>query len=231
MLRFWLVFFSTLGIVNGFQQAQNVIRGGRTQMWSTFRPTEAERLASHLSRRRNIAQVLAWMGLVSTTSVSAEEQIAETPILQGSVVLGTDVELTASSKTSALYITCRPDKPDNVPGAILTGTRGKPPPVMAARFENPAFPFEFSLSSPKDLTVEGASDGIKSTATLDPALFWWNKDDLVVSARWDSDGVAATRSPEDLVGRGTWKRGVNSVEVPLTGRGAFGKFATSGSKK
>ena len=35
-------------------------------------------------------------------------------------------------------------------------------------------------------------------------VYWWSQDDLIVSARLDSDGVAATRSPEDLVGRGMY---------------------------
>jgi hypothetical protein len=138
---------------------------------------------------------------------------------------------TTMTTTPALYVTCRPDRPDNVPGAILSGTRGKPPPVLAARFENPTFPFQFELGS-KDLTMEGISNDSGTAAMEDPNLqnVWWNKENLVVSARLDSDGVAATRSPEDLVGRGFWKNGDASVEVPLSGRGAFGKFAT-GAKK
>lgn len=149
-----------------------------------------------------------------------------------------DADATATTTTPALYVTCRPDKPDNVPGAILSGTRGKPPPVLAARFENPTFPFPFELSS-KDLTMEGISNESGTAAMMmeDAANLqnvWWNKENLVVSVRLDSDGVAATRSPEDLVGRGFWKNGDDTsssvVEVPLTGRGAFGKFAT-GAKK
>lgn len=131
---------------------------------------------------------------------------------------------------SALYITCRPDRPDNVPAAILNGSRGKPPPILSARFPNPTFPFTFELTS-DNITVEGAA-----AANNDGVLqYWWAKDDLIVSARWDGDGVAATRSPEDLVGRGFAKSGRtsradNSVMVELQGRGAFGKFAT-GAKK
>ena len=96
------------------------------------------------------------------------------------------------------------------------------------------------------MTPEGASAsssvaGHDTTATMgiptDVGQFWWSKDDLIVSARWDSDGVAATRDPEDLVGRGVWKHnggtggGGNNVEIILTGRGAFGKLVTGGSKK
>ena len=121
----------------------------------------------------------------------------------------------------ALYVTVRPNRPDNVPRAILDGSRGKPPPVLAARFEDPAFPFEFGLGE-KDLTPEGLGNETDG--------YWWSSDDLIVSARWDSDGVAATRSPEDLVGRNLWKQGTTERFVlELQGRGSFGKFATKKS--
>ncbi|KAL3893216.1 MAG: hypothetical protein SGARI_008312 [Bacillariaceae sp.] len=102
---------------------------------------------------------------------------------------------------------------------------------MAARFASPTFPFEFQLSAPQNLTPEGAS-GITDVAALqDVASFWWANDNLIVSARWDSDGAAATRSPEDLVGRANFRRSAGTVEIPLTGRGAFGKFVTGKDKK
>jgi len=118
---------------------------------------------------------------------------------------------------SALYVTARPNRPDNVPKAILDGSRGKSPPVLTARFESPTFPFDFNLSE-NNLTPEGSA---KNDDT-----FWWAADDLIVSARWDSDGVAATRSPDDLVGRTLWKRGSAKFVLDLQGRGSFGKFAT-----
>lgn len=117
----------------------------------------------------------------------------------------------------ALYITARPNRPDNVPKAILDGSRGKSPPILVSRFESPVFPFVFKFDE-KDLTPEGAAS--------DDNTFWWAADDLIVSARWDSDGVAATRSPEDLVGRNLWKRGSTGFVLDLQGRGSFGKFAT-----
>jgi hypothetical protein len=131
----------------------------------------------------------------------------------------------------ALYVTVRPDRPDNVPQAILAGTRGKSPPVLSARFENPTFPFAFHLT-PHDYTPEGKpaegsmENGEQQQQQQQP---WWWKDDLVVSARLDMDGIAATRSPEDLVGRAIYRRktGGEAVQVALMGRGAFGKFATT----
>jgi hypothetical protein len=205
---------------------------------------------SVMDRRQTVAAIISSSWVLGTTASNASDdndnsssvvQPTTTPLLKGLVTLedGTQLlnnpEMTTSSSSSALYVTCRPNKPDNVPGAILSGTRGKPPPVMAARYENPTFPFEFTLSAPTDMTMEGASvDGIpNSSPVLDPEKFWWKDDDLIVSARWDSDGVAATRSSEDLVGRGFWKKGTgddSSTQVVLTGRGAFGKFATGKSK-
>ena len=159
---------------------------------------------------------------------------------------------TPTPTTAALYLTCRPNRPDNVPMAILNGSRGKPPPVLSARIPLSSvpstststssilslFPLDFELTIPRDLTPEGAWDGTTTpwpplpgsvlpiTTTLDE--LWWSKEEeLIISARLDSDGVAATRSPEDLVGRAIVKDGTNQVvEIQLTGRGAFGKFAT-----
>lgn len=148
--------------------------------------------------------------------------------VEGRVDLAPDATVQAvEGQANALYVTCRPNRPDNVPAAILSGTRGKPPPVLAARFENPTFPLKFSLDA-ENLTPEGANTGGGES----PTGYWWSGDDLVVSARWDADGVAATRSPEDLVGRAVLLRSGDRggdaavVVVQLQGRGAFGKFAT-----
>eukprot|EP00521_Asterionellopsis_glacialis_P014545 CAMPEP_0195290826 /NCGR_PEP_ID=MMETSP0707-20130614/6539_1 /TAXON_ID=33640 /ORGANISM="Asterionellopsis glacialis, Strain CCMP134" /LENGTH=258 /DNA_ID=CAMNT_0040351007 /DNA_START=88 /DNA_END=864 /DNA_ORIENTATION=- len=183
---------------------------------------------------------LAGLGSISDPA-SAEEGEGDTKdsatpasndsiiFVKGTVSLPDDFIPLDESATPALYVTCRPDRPDNVPTAILSGTRGKPPPVLVARFQNPTFPFDFELSG-KDLTVEGISDGKTQIENSDN--YWWKNDDLIVSARLDSDGVAATRSPDDLVGRGLNKKSDTSpVNVPLRGRGIAGKFATGGTKK
>ena len=118
--------------------------------------------------------------------------------------------------TSALYITARPNTADNVPRAILDGSRGKPPPVLIVRLSDvTSFPLSYSFTD-NDVTVEGqAQDG----------GYWWFGAPLVVSARWDTDGVAATRDPDDLVGRSVSTSG--KVTVELQGRGAAGKFFTA----
>jgi len=123
--------------------------------------------------------------------------------------------------TNALYITARPNTSDNVPRAILDGSRGKPPPVLIARIPNvDSFPLTYTLTA-RDVTVEGA-------ATND-GNYWWRGSGLVVSARLDSDGIAATRDPNDLVGRNVIAGGSNQVSVELQGRGAAGMFFTQKS--
>ena len=165
---------------------------------------------------------------------AADVDTTTTSFVQGTVTVPADYNLAETlerlrqdttamtTPQPALYITCRPDRPDNVPQAILEGSRGKAPPVLTARIENPTFPLSFQLTR-QDLTPEGGVD------------LWWQHDDLTVSARLDMDGIAATRSPDDLVGRGMYysnnsqKEGdttAGGVVVALGGRGAFGKFAT-----
>ncbi|KAG7356334.1 hypothetical protein IV203_001020 [Nitzschia inconspicua] len=190
-------------------------------------------------RRRRIFQVVSsillgvplnGIGLAAVAEVGPSSNVPQVSVISGTVTLSSDVSVDPS-KTSdaALYVTVRPDTPDNVPAAILSGTRGKAPPVMAARFPSPTFPFTFQMTSPQNLTPEVVLASDTSTASmLDISNVWWANDDLIVSVRWDSDGVAATRSPEDLVGRALWRRKSNErvIEIPLTGRGAFGKFVT-----
>mmetsp|Transcript_8622 Transcript_8622/g.18540 ORF Transcript_8622/g.18540 Transcript_8622/m.18540 type:complete len:311 (+) Transcript_8622:122-1054(+) len=145
------------------------------------------------------------------------------------------------STTPALYVTARPESMGSAPRTLLDAAAGryggKVPPVLAARFSIApefdgvgAFPFQFRLNA-ADLTEEGAfgSDG-------EGRRYWWEGEDLAISARLDSDGVAATRNPEDLVGRslaraaaagsssGSYYEGVVTIE--LQGRGLFGKSVT-----
>jgi hypothetical protein len=163
--------------------------------------------------------------------------------LRGTVKLQPGQSLPSSNEVAALYITVRPNVPDDAPRAILDGTRGKSPPVLSARFpiaSSPSvggefFPFEFELTQ-KNLTPEGAlilpaanNEGEEGDGS---AMLWWEKNDkeLIVSARLDTDGVASTRDPEDLVGRGISSRSSDSaavVSIELRGRGLFGKSVTA----
>ena len=226
-----------INVIASFQTTENVsnrFTRRDSTLYAVNKPTD-----SSVTRRtiNNSLLSLVASSLVLSPQVSqAAEEIEPRTVLQGTVSLASGVpfppESMESTSSSAIYLTCRPDKPDNVPAAILNGSRGKPPPVLAARIENPSFPLDISLVVPRDLTVEGASSTNASGdgKQLDIDNLWWLKEDLIVSARWDSDGVAATRSPEDLVGRTVWKNGEAKVQLELGGRGAFGKYVTGGKK-
>jgi hypothetical protein len=78
----------------------------------------------------------------------------------------------------------------------------------------------------QDLTVEGREIWIfNPQQTMDTR-------DWIVSARLDSDGVAATRDSTDLVGRNYYTHTSSKTGLPLTvdvelqGRGIGGKFFT-----
>jgi len=122
----------------------------------------------------------------------------------------------------ALYFTVREDV-----GVWQSAVRNfKPPPILSKRVavEKITFPYEFSINSNEDSTEEGT------------ALYnQWSsgKNPLLVSARLDEDGVAATRGPNDLIGRGAAnyeRKGETSTwtqaDIQLTGRGVAGKLIT-----
>ena len=118
--------------------------------------------------------------------------------VKGTVNLPAKLELPPDTSSSALYVTVRPNNPVNVPKAILDGSNGKPPPILSIKITNiNAFPCEFKLTD-NDLTLEGNA---KIRQDNGEEKFWWEGQDLIVSSRWDTDGVAATRDPTDLVGR------------------------------
>lgn len=164
--------------------------------------------------------------ILSASAESLEPSLAsDTIFVKGMATLAPGLSTEELGSSATLYVTARPNRPDNVPRAILDGSRGKPPPVLSAGFPNPTFPYEFTLTS-QNFTPEGASI-IEGGANGD--IIWWKGEDLIVSARFDSDGVAATRDPTDLVGRGLMmnKSSRDSVEIRLEGRGLFGKSVTS----
>ncbi len=196
--------------------------------------------------RRSFVASIPMLAFASTTARAEESssipindnesvkvpEVFEKSFLKGQVTTKADVVFPEDTTSSALYITARPNKADNVPRAILDGSNGKPPPVLVARYENPKFPFDFSLSK-KDLTQEGAS-----SSTPEQNTFWFEGQDLVVSARWDTDGSASTRDPTDLVGRSLASAAKSSkgpdgtdAIVQLEGRGMTGKFVTGKAKK
>ena len=79
----------------------------------------------------------------------------------------------------ALYVTVRVIPSNNV-GTYVTA--GKVPPLATARIASPiSFPYEVQLTT-ADLTPEYAGVPRKE----------WQQQDLTISARWDTDGTAAT---------------------------------------
>eukprot|EP00558_Chaetoceros_sp_UNC1202_P006936 CAMPEP_0197238406 /NCGR_PEP_ID=MMETSP1429-20130617/4873_1 /TAXON_ID=49237 /ORGANISM="Chaetoceros sp., Strain UNC1202" /LENGTH=176 /DNA_ID=CAMNT_0042697541 /DNA_START=232 /DNA_END=762 /DNA_ORIENTATION=+ len=176
---------------------------------------------------------MIFAALSSAVPLSALYQVAsaasipgDKTFIRGKVTLNSLEGFPDDTSSSALYITARPIRPDNVPKAILDGSNGKPPPVLAARVSNPSFPFDFQLTG-ADLTIEGVSSSSRETDQ-----YWFGGQDLVISARWDTDGVAATREATDLVGRTQYFASKDhDIEVALTGRGFTGKLVTGKSKK
>jgi len=187
--------------------------------------TNAYDETSSILARRQVINTIASTVLIST-SLSKPTAFALDDYFKiyvsGTATLQSGISIDEIGTNASLYVTARPNKPDNVPRAILDGSRGKAPPVLSARFANPTFPFEFDLSS-QWLTPEGASV-VEGKDTDD---VWWRGEDLIISARLDSDGVAATRDPTDLVGRGIYTAKDDSkVSIELQGRGMFGKAVT-----
>ncbi|MDB4430392.1 hypothetical protein N9140_00375, partial [bacterium] len=200
------------------------------------------------SRRSIIATTFTTLLTISSSSSTScasastddEEKIYVKGVatLQSGITINNDTNNNPNNKNAALYVTARPNKADNVPRAILDGSNGRPPPVLSARYPNPTFPYEFRLTS-QNYTPEGASS---SSSIIEEGNnddnnnngVWWEDEDLVISARFDTDGIAATRDPTDLVGRGLYikKKKMddnenNVVSLELQGRGLFGKSVTA----
>lgn len=196
---------------------------------------------NHSDRRKfmnlsfSVVGSLPCLLLRPTPTVAAEnievvqEKLNEKLILKGKVTLQSGTTVPEDISTSALYVTARPNNPVDVPRAILDGSNGKPPPVLAVRFTNVEFPYSFDLTT-SDLTVEGNAY-MSSSSNNGEEKYWWEGKDLIVSARFDTDGVAATRDPTDLVGRDLFVIGNEGVSIQLQGRGITGKLFTGKSNR
>ena len=149
---------------------------------------------------------------------------ANAVVLSGRVSLGEGVAGPTSSER-ALYLTVRQDG-----GIWQDRVRNfKPPPVLSKRIPaselGSEFPCKVMLDSKTDATPEGLQLESDWTSGRTP---------LLVTARLDMDGVAATRSPEDVVGQttisldgqGSWP----DFQLELAGRGLTGKFITQQRK-
>ena len=136
--------------------------------------------------------------------------------LTGEVTVSPKDEVPTAS-TTALYITVREDV-----GLWTSAVRNiKPPPVLTKRIPvtPSSFPYKYTLNSDFDSTPEGA----QTYST------WSSGKNLLISVRVDEDGIAATRGPNDLVGKGNSEREKDttqwrSTNVEVVGRGVAGKI-------
>mmetsp|Transcript_23300 Transcript_23300/g.22458 ORF Transcript_23300/g.22458 Transcript_23300/m.22458 type:complete len:105 (+) Transcript_23300:298-612(+) len=98
----------------------------------------------------------------------------------------------------------------------------KPPPILTSRTTAPlSLPIEIILSD-DNITPEGLEIVKEWQSGITP---------IVVSARLDADGIAATRNSEDLVGKTITKKDELSGEwrgcsIELQDRGFGGKLIT-----
>ena len=174
-----------------------------------------------LARRALLAAAAA--SLVPTRKPAWAAEPSTFVIARGSIALQNGITAAGSDAAgAALYVTAKPA--DTSTG--ITAQAGKVPPLAAARYPSPIkFPYDFSLST-ADLTPEFS--GVDKDT--------WINTDLLITARFDTDGVAATRGPDDLVGRATQsKRGAgtdpdkwSTPVVELQGRGLTGRLLTGG---
>ena len=126
--------------VQGFHLEQTGHRRASSLSCGQSRLEDDAAFDTPLSRRRGLRS-LSFLGMISSLVFNKDAALAadgassstsQTTVVSGKVALPSDVVLDPSTTGSAaLYVTVRPDTPDNVPAAILSGTRGKPPPVMA----------------------------------------------------------------------------------------------------
>ena len=171
------------------------------------------------------AWVLAALAGATVRGPAAHAETMHRPaalIARGTLSLPPNLAPPQIDEPAAIYVTVRP-----VPASALSA--GKVPPLATARYAAAdgalAFPYAFELTS-DNLTPEGAA--------AEPGLR--GSTDLLISARLDGDGVAATRGPDDLVGRASLLKHGSAdpakwapLTVELSGRGITGRVLTSGA--
>jgi len=127
--------------------------------------------------------------------------------------LGSAESLLEAFPSAALYVTVRP--PGRTPPLAARRI-----PLASLRNTLPIFPLRLALG-PSDALPDAPERSV-----------WAAAPQLVLSARLDVDGVAASRDPDDLVGRGAAPRdaaqpgGWGEATVQLVGRGLAGRMAT-----
>ena len=136
--------------------------------------------------------------------------------ITGTITLGDGVQA-PESLSRALYITAKPDLGFINSQLLLR----KFPAVMSQRIpgEKVTFPYTYTLNEKEDGTEDVNLQREK-----------WVTLPLIVSARSDTDGVAATRDETDLVGKGDSSRtqddSWSQANIMLEDRGVGGKLVT-----
>jgi len=166
----------------------------------------------------SLATSLRKAAVTSLATLTLGMNAANAITLSGVVLIPDGVPAPTGSDR-ALYVTVKPDI--GVINAQILNI--KVPPIMTKRIPASllSFPYTYTIDEVKDATEEAAASKSR-----------WEKGDvpLIVSVRYDNDGVAATRSPEDLVGKGEssfisgdeWSK----ADVQLSDRGIGGKLVT-----
>ena len=143
---------------------------------------------------------------LSSLPWAAPARTAEPWSVSGTVRLADEKELRVGEQ-AALYLTLRPSNGGGPVAAKRLPLNGRA-----------LFPLPFTFAEEDALTDA-------------PPYEAWSSLSLVVSGRMDSDGVAATRDAEDLVGRGLAAKlagaaGWQNAVVILQGRGLAGRLLT-----
>lgn len=169
-------------------------------------------------RPRVIASVMS-VSLVALCLDCSQSVLADvgTNDIRCSVIVNNPALIPAGTD-SAIYLTARQDV------GIWTAQikNMKPPPILTSRTPSPyTFPLAITLSATNDITAEG----------LEIQQQWQSgKASIVVSARLDADGIAATRNAEDLVGKSIASKNENGewlgCQIELSDRGFGGKMIT-----
>lgn len=122
-------------------------------------------------------------------AVDDAKALAAVVQIKGTVVLDNGAAIPLTNDNAALYITVKQDV-----GAWTSAVRNIQPPALLTKkilSKDLQFPFTTTLDTTSDSTPEGLNDRSWKSGYLP----------LIITARYDADGVAATRSKDDLIGR------------------------------
>lgn len=166
-------------------------------------------------RPKPFLRAALFYSVISNPSCSFSAEDNSNIVLSGIVDISPSTSM-SFKEGSALYVTAREDF-----GLWTSAVRNiKAPPILTKRIANiKSFPITVSLDL-NDLTPEGVASK-KSWST--------GKLPLTISSRFDMDGVASTRDPDDLVGisKSEFKGGkFENFRIELGDRGIGGKLVT-----